>query len=49
MPYIKPVLAGLLASVLTYLFFLNWLHWKAVSFVNEQGTTGLFGVTGGNV
>ena len=49
MPYLKPILAGLLASVITYLFFLTWLHWKAVSFVKEQGATGLFGVTGGNV
>ena len=49
MPYLKPVLAGLLASVITYLCFLTWLHWKAVSLVKEQGATGLIGVTGGQV
>jgi hypothetical protein len=47
--YLKPVLAGLLASVITYLCFLTWLHWKAVSLVQEQGATGLIGVTGGQV
>jgi hypothetical protein len=31
MPYLKPVLAGLLASAIVYLCFLTWLHWKAVS------------------
>ena len=36
MPYLKPVLAGLLASAITYLCFLTWLHWKAVSLVKEQ-------------
>ena len=44
--YLKPVLAGLLASAIVYLCFLTWLHWKAVSFVKEQGATGLIGVTG---
>jgi hypothetical protein len=48
-PYLKPVLAGLLASVITYLCFLTWLHWKAVSLANEQGATGLIGVTGAQV
>jgi len=45
-PYLKPVLAGLLASLITYLCFLTWLHWKAVSFVKEEGATGLIGITG---
>ena len=49
MAYLKPVLAGLLASVITYLCFLTWLHWKAVSLVKEQGATGLIGVTGGQI
>ena len=49
MPYLKPVLAGLLASVITYLGFLNWLHWKAVSLAKEQGATGLIGVSGAQV
>jgi hypothetical protein len=44
MPYLKPVLAGLLASA--YLCFLTWLPWKAVSLVKEQGATGLIGITG---
>jgi hypothetical protein len=48
-PYLKPVLAGLLASVITYLCFLTWLHWKAVALVKEQGATGLIGVTGAHV
>jgi chromate transport protein ChrA len=48
-PYLKPILAGLVASVITYLSFLTWLHWKAVSLVKEPGATGLIGVTGGQV
>ena len=49
MPYLKPVLAGLLASAIVYLCFLTWLHWKAVSLVKEQGATGLIAVTGAQV
>ena len=49
MPYLKPVLAGLLASAIVYLCFLTWLHWKVVSLVKEQGSTGLIAVTGAQV
>ena len=49
MPYLKPVLAGLLASAIVYLCFLSWLHWKAVSLVKEQRATGLIAVTGAQV
>jgi hypothetical protein len=49
MAYLKPILAGLLASAITYLCFLTWLHWKAVAFVKEQGAIGLIGVTGAQV
>ena len=49
MPYLKPVLAGLLSSAIVYLCFLTWLHWKAVSLVKEQGATGLIVVTGAQV
>ena len=48
-PYLKPVLAGLLASAIVYLCFLTWLHWKAVSLVKEQGATGFIAVTGAQV
>jgi hypothetical protein len=44
MVYLKPVLAGLCASALTYLCFLTWLHSKAASLAEEQGTTGLFAI-----
>ena len=47
MPYLKSIVAGLIASVVTYFCFLAWLHWKAVSFVKEQGDTGLVAVAGG--
>ena len=47
MPYLKPTVAGLIASVVTYFCFLAWLHWKTVSFVKEQGDTGLVAVAGG--
>jgi hypothetical protein len=49
MPYLRPFLAGLLGSAITYLCFLTWLHWKAVSLVKEQGATGLIAVTGAQV
>ena len=45
-PYLKPIVAGLIASVVTYFCFLAWLHWKTVSFVKEQGDTGLVAVAG---
>jgi hypothetical protein len=48
-PYLKPVLAGLLASAIIYLCFLTWLHWKVVSLVQEQGASELMGVTGAQV
>ena len=44
MPYLRPIVAGLIASVVTYFCFLAWLHWKTVSFVKEQGETGLVAV-----
>ena len=47
MPYLKSIVAGLIAAVITYLCFLTWLHWKAVSLVKEQGGTGLVAVAGG--
>jgi hypothetical protein len=47
MAYSKPILAGLCASVITYLCFLTWIHMKATSAAEERGTTGLIGVTGG--
>ena len=47
MPYLKPIVAGLIASVVTYFCFLAWLHRKTVSFVKEQGDTGLVAVAGG--
>jgi len=31
-PYPKPIVAGLIASVVIYFCFLAWLHWKTVSF-----------------
>jgi hypothetical protein len=46
MVYLKPILAGLCASALTYLCFLAWVHSKAVSFAEEQGTTGLIAIAG---
>jgi hypothetical protein len=47
MSSVKALLAGLLASAITYLCFLTWLHWKAVSLVQEQRATGQVGVIGG--
>jgi len=47
MSSVKALLAGLLASAITYFCFLTWLHWKAVSLVQEQGATGQVGVIGG--
>jgi hypothetical protein len=41
MVYLKPILAGLCASALTYLCFLAWVHSKATSLAEEHGTTGL--------
>lgn len=46
MPYLKAILAGLLASAISYLCFLTWLHMKAASLAEERGTEGLLGVTG---
>jgi hypothetical protein len=42
----KPILAGLSASALTYLCFLTWVHSKAASRAEEQGTTGLIAIAG---
>ena len=39
MANLKPILAGLSASALTYLCFLTWVHSKAVSFAEEQDAT----------
>ena len=47
MSYLKPIVAGLIASVATYFCFLVWLNWKAVSFAKEEGSTGLVAVAGG--
>jgi len=44
MPYLKPVLAGLLASAIVYLCFLTWLLEGCLSLVKEQGATGLIAV-----
>jgi hypothetical protein len=46
MVYLKPILAGLCASALTYVCFLAWVHSKAVSLAEEQGTTGLIAIAG---
>jgi hypothetical protein len=46
MAYLKPILAGLCASAITYLCFLAWIHMKATSVAEERGTTGLIGVAG---
>jgi hypothetical protein len=46
MVYLKPILAGLCASALTYLCFLTWWHSKAASLAEEQGTTGLIAIAG---
>jgi hypothetical protein len=45
-PFHKPILAGLCASALTYLCFLTWVHSKAASRAEEQGTTGLIAIAG---
>jgi hypothetical protein len=46
MAYFKAILAGLLASAITYLCFLTWIHMKATSIAEERGTEGLIGVSG---
>jgi hypothetical protein len=46
MVYLKPILAGLSGSALTYLCFLAWVHSKALSLAEEQGTTGLIAIAG---
>jgi hypothetical protein len=46
MVYMKPILAGLCASALTYLCFLAWVHSKAASLAEEQGTTGVIAIAG---
>ena len=46
MAYLKPILAGLCASAITYLCFLTWILMKATSAAEERGTTGLIGVAG---
>jgi len=40
MANLKPILAGLCASALTYLCFLTWVHSNAVSFAEGQGRAG---------
>ena len=46
MAYLKAILAGLVASAITYLCFLTWIHMKATSIAEERGTEGLIGVSG---
>jgi hypothetical protein len=46
MAYMKPILAGLFASAITYLCFLTWIHMKATAAAEERGTEGLIGVSG---
>jgi hypothetical protein len=46
MAYLKPILAGVCASAITYLWFLTWIHMKATSIAQERGTEGLIGVSG---
>jgi len=46
MAYWKPILAGLFASAIAYLCFITWIHMKAASVAEEQGTEGLIGVAG---
>jgi hypothetical protein len=43
-PFHKPISAGFCASALTYLCFLTWVHSKAASRAEEQGTTGLIAI-----
>jgi hypothetical protein len=45
MAYLKSIVAGLLASAITYLCFLTWIHMKATSIAEERGTEGLIGVS----
>jgi hypothetical protein len=44
--YLKAILAGVVASALTYLCFLTWIHMKAASIAEERGSEGLIGVSG---
>ena len=46
MEYWKPILAGLISAAIAYLCFLTWIHMKATSIAEEQGTEGLIGVAG---
>ena len=46
MANLKPILAGLSASALTYLCFLTWVHSKSASFAEGQDRTDWIAVAG---
>ena len=46
MANLKPMLAGLSASALTYLCFLTWVHSKAASFAEGQDRTDWIAIAG---
>jgi hypothetical protein len=46
MANLKPILAGLSASALTYLCFLTWVHSKATSFAEGQDGTDWIAIAG---
>ena len=46
MANLKPILAGLSASALTYLCFLTWVHTKAASFAEGQDRTDWIAMAG---
>ena len=46
MANLKPILAGLSASALTYLCFLTWMHSKAASFPEGQDSTDWIAIAG---
>jgi len=43
---VKPILAGLCASALTYLCFLTWVHSRAASFGEGQDRTDRIAIAG---
>jgi hypothetical protein len=46
MANLKPILAGLCASALTYLCFLTWVHSKAASFAEGQDRNDWIAIVG---
>ena len=46
MAHLRAILAGVVASAITYLCFLTWIHMKAASMAEERGSEGLIGVSG---